>query len=123
MLLTGANSQLVYQSALALPVPSGGPASRDICVAAPSTGWFPVSRYISASQQYSLVSCHPRRLWSDWEVGEGNENLVYRPRGTSRFLLHAVKSYDMGPPALLPIRNEGVLRIFIALKIYRLGRA
>jgi hypothetical protein len=26
------------------------------------------------------------------------------------------KSYDMGPPALLPIREEGVLRIFIALK-------
>jgi hypothetical protein len=30
--------------------------------------------------------------------------------------LHAVKSYDMGPPALLPIRKESVLRIFIALK-------
>jgi hypothetical protein len=28
----------------------------------------------------------------------------------------------MGPPALLPIREEGVLRIFIALKIHRLGR-
>jgi hypothetical protein len=37
------------------------------------------------------------------------------PRGTSRVLLH-VKSYDMGPPALLPIRKEGFLRIFIALK-------
>jgi hypothetical protein len=31
-------------------------------------------------------------------------------------LLHAVKSYDVGPPALLPIREEGMLRIFIALK-------
>jgi hypothetical protein len=36
-------------------------------------------------------------------------------------LLHAVKSYDMGPPALLPIREEGGLRIFSPLKIHRLG--
>jgi hypothetical protein len=48
-------------------------------------------------------------------MGEGNENLVH-PRGTSRVLLHAVKSYDMGPPALLPIREEGMLLIFVALK-------
>jgi hypothetical protein len=48
-------------------------------------------------------------------MGEGNEDLLY-PRGTSRVLLHAIKSSDMGPPALLPIRKEGVLRIFIALK-------
>jgi hypothetical protein len=49
-------------------------------------------------------------------MGEGYENLSIHPRGTSRVLLHAVKSYDMGPPALLPIRKERVLRIFIALK-------
>jgi hypothetical protein len=42
--------------------------------------------------------------------------LSIRPCGTSRVLLHAVKSYDIGPSALLPIRQEGVLRIFIALK-------
>jgi hypothetical protein len=42
--------------------------------------------------------------------------LSIRPCGTSRVLLHAVKSYDIGPPALLPIRKGGVLRIFIALK-------
>jgi hypothetical protein len=34
--------------------------------------------------------------------------LSIRPCGTSRVLLHAVKSYDMGPSALLPIREEGV---------------
>jgi hypothetical protein len=28
------------------------------------------------------------------------------PRGTSRALQHAVKSYDMGPPALLPILRK-----------------
>jgi hypothetical protein len=33
-----------------------------------------------------------------------------------RVLLHAVKSYDMGLRALLPILKEGVLLIFIALK-------
>jgi hypothetical protein len=38
------------------------------------------------------------------------------PCGTSRILLHAVKSYDMGRPALLPIRTEGVLPIFITFK-------
>jgi hypothetical protein len=54
-------------------------------------------------------------------MGEGNENLVYLPHVTPRDLYHAVKSYDTGPPALLPIRREGVLRIFIALKIHRLG--
>jgi hypothetical protein len=31
-------------------------------------------------------------------------------------VLNAVKFYDMGPQALLSIREEGVLRIFIALK-------
>jgi hypothetical protein len=33
-----------------------------------------------------------------------------------RVLSHTVKSYDMGPTALLPHPKEGVLRIFIALK-------
>jgi hypothetical protein len=49
-------------------------------------------------------------------VDEGNQNLVYPSPWDSRHLLHAVKSYDMGPPALLPNREEDVLRIFIALK-------
>jgi hypothetical protein len=35
---------------------------------------------------------------------------------TLRDLLHAVKCYDMGPTALLPLPKEVVLRIFIALK-------
>jgi hypothetical protein len=48
--------------------------------------------------------------------------LSIHPRGTSRVLLRAVKSYDMGLSALLPIRQEGELRIFIALVIHRLGR-
>jgi hypothetical protein len=42
--------------------------------------------------------------------------LYINPCGTSRILLHAIKYYDMGHPALLPIREEGVLRSFIALK-------
>jgi hypothetical protein len=45
--------------------------------------------------------------------GEMREILSIHPCGS---FLHAVKSYDIGPSALLPIREEGVLRIFIALK-------
>jgi hypothetical protein len=41
---------------------------------------------------------------------------IIRPRGTSRVLLHAVKSYDMGPSRFTSHPKEGVLRIFIALK-------
>jgi hypothetical protein len=49
MILTGANSQLVYQSALAAPVLSDGPVSRDISVAATSTVWFPAIRDVSGA--------------------------------------------------------------------------
>jgi hypothetical protein len=48
-------------------------------------------------------------------MGEGNEKLVLSIP-VEVVLLHAVKSYYMRPPALLPIRKEVVLRIFIALK-------
>jgi hypothetical protein len=37
-------------------------------------------------------------------------------RNTSRVLLHAVKSYDMGPSRFTSHPKEGVLPIFIALK-------
>jgi hypothetical protein len=49
-------------------------------------------------------------------MGEGNENLVYPSRVTSRVLLHAVKSYDMGPSGFTSHPRGSVLRIFIALK-------
>jgi hypothetical protein len=49
-------------------------------------------------------------------MGEGIENLVYLSRGTLRVLLHAVKSYDMGPSRFTSRPKEGVLRIFMALK-------
>jgi hypothetical protein len=42
--------------------------------------------------------------------------LSIHPCGTSRVLLHAVKLTTWELPALLPIREESVLRIFIALK-------
>jgi hypothetical protein len=37
-------------------------------------------------------------------------------------LLNAVKSYDMGPPALLPIRRKVSCGFLSPLKIHRLGR-
>jgi hypothetical protein len=42
--------------------------------------------------------------------------LSIHPCGTSIVLLHAVKSYDVGPSCC-----DGVLWIFIALKFHRLG--
>jgi hypothetical protein len=56
-------------------------------------------------------------------MGEGNENLVYLyPFDFKSFFLYAVKSYDMGPPALLLIRKKDVLLIFVSIKFHRLGR-
>jgi hypothetical protein len=49
-------------------------------------------------------------------MGKGNENLVWSSPWDLKIILHAVKSYDMNLPALLPIREEGVLRIVTALK-------
>jgi hypothetical protein len=55
-----------------------------------------------------------------WErvggMGEGVRILFISIWDTSTDFQHVVKSYDMGPPALFPIREEGVLRIFIALE-------
>jgi hypothetical protein len=50
-------------------------------------------------------------------MDEGNENLVYlSPWDFKRFLC-AVKSYDMGPSRFTSHAKEGVLRIFVVLKI------
>jgi hypothetical protein len=56
-----------------------------------------------------------------WDIYDGEwakEMKIYsiRPRGTSRDLLHAVKSYDVGPSRFTSQPKESVLRIFIALK-------
>jgi hypothetical protein len=50
------------------------------------------------------------------ERGEMREILSVLPCGTSRVLLHAVTSYDMGLSRFTSHPKEGVLRIFIALK-------
>jgi hypothetical protein len=103
------------------PVLSGSSVSRD-CVAAPSTGSFPVSRDISGSHQYSLVSCHPRCLWIKWEVGKGNENLLYtslwdfKSSFTCRKILGDLRLY-------FPSERKVCCRFLLLLKIYRLGRA
>jgi hypothetical protein len=93
-----------------------GPVRRDIFVAAPSTGWFPVSSDISGSHQYYLVSCHPRRLWSEWEVGEGNENLVYASPWDLKRSCTCRKILRYGTFGFTTHPKEGVRRIFIALK-------
>jgi hypothetical protein len=100
MILNGANSQLVYESAVAAPSTVWRSCQQKHLCCTPSTGWFPASRGISGSHQNCLVSCQPRHLWSEWEVGEENSLC---PCGTSGDILCAVKSYGMGPTALLPI--------------------
>jgi hypothetical protein len=77
-------------------------------LAAPSTDWFPATRDISGASG---------------RVGEENENLVYLPPETSRDLLHAVKFYDVGPPALLSIRRKLSCGFLSPLKVHRLGWA
>jgi hypothetical protein len=100
-ILTGTNSHLVYQSALVAPS-----TLRRSCQ----------QRHLCCIPQYWLVSCHPRRLWSEWEVGEGNENLVYpspcdfkRSFTCRKILRHGTSGFTSRP-------KEGVLRICIALK-------
>jgi hypothetical protein len=108
MILTRDNSQLVYQSALAASSTVRRSCQQRLSVPAP---------------QYWLVSCQQRHLWSEWEVGEGNENLVYPSLWTSRVLLHAIKSYDVGPPALLSVRRKVCCGFLSPLKFHHLGRA
>jgi hypothetical protein len=48
--------------------------------------------------------------------GEMREILSIHPCGTSRVILHAVKSYDMGPFRFTSHPRGRWLRIFIALK-------
>jgi hypothetical protein len=55
-------------------------------------------------------------------MGKGNENLVYPSCGTSRDLYNAVKSYDTGPPALLPIWIKVYCGFLSPLKIHCLGQ-
>jgi hypothetical protein len=49
-------------------------------------------------------------------MGQEMRILSIHPCGTSRILLHAVKSYDMGPSRFTSPPKEGVLRIFITLE-------
>jgi hypothetical protein len=84
----------------------------------------PVSRDISGSHQYCLVSCHPRHLWSECEVGERNENLVYPSPWDIKKSFTCCKILWHGTSGFTSHVKEGVLRIFIALKkIHRLSHA
>jgi hypothetical protein len=61
--------------------------SAETSLTATSTVWFPAIRDI----------------WNEWEVGKEMRIYSVGLCGTIRDLLHAVKSYYMGPTALLPI--------------------
>jgi hypothetical protein len=38
-------------------------------------------------------------------------------------ILHAIKSYDMGPPALLTLWRKGCYRFLLPVKVHRLASA
>jgi hypothetical protein len=63
-----------------------------------------------------------RHLGQVGGINEGVRILRISNWNTSRVLQHAVKSYDMGPPALLPIRRKLYCGFLSPLKINRLGR-
>jgi hypothetical protein len=106
MILTGANSQVVYQSARAAPS-----TVRRSCQ----------QRHLCCSPQYWLVSCHPRHLWSEWEVGEGNENLVYPSPWDFKRSFTCCKILRHG--VLRPIKRKVCCGFSSPLKIHCLGRA
>jgi hypothetical protein len=55
--------------------------------------------------------------------GEMREILSIHPCGTSKDLLHAVKSYDMGPSRFTSLPGGRCAADFLSpLKIHRLGR-
>jgi hypothetical protein len=76
----------------------------------------PVSRDISGSPQYWLVSCQQRPLWSKWESGRRKwEFSLPSPWDFKRsFMCHRILWY--GISGFTSHLKEGVLRIFIALK-------
>jgi hypothetical protein len=108
MILTGSNSKLVYQSSLAALL-SGGPVSRDFNAAAPVLVGF-----LPADTSLERVGGGGRK----WEFSVSIAMELRRD-----LFLHAVKSYDMGPPALFPVRRKVCCGFLSPLKIHRLGRA
>jgi hypothetical protein len=83
--------------------------------------------------QVKIPDSSTRALWQSYKQlpsskagGSGEGNKFYLTNFASfivrRVLLHAVKSYGMGPPALLPLRKKECCRFLSPLKIHRLRR-
>jgi hypothetical protein len=68
------------------------------------------------------LSYQQRHLEQVGVIDEGMRILPISIWNTSRYILHALKSYDMGPSRFTSHPKEGVLQIFIVLKNHRLGR-
>jgi hypothetical protein len=101
MILTGANSQLVYQSSLAAPSTVQRSCQQ---------------RHLCCNPQYWLVSCQQRHLWNEWKVGEGNENLVYASPWDFKRSFTCRKILQHGTSDFTSHLKEGVLQIFNTLK-------
>jgi hypothetical protein len=87
-------------------------------------GWiWPSEQPRSAKSNSWLDYQRPLEKWEMGESERGNEKFcLFIPVGLQEFFYMPWNLTTWGLPALLPIREEGVLRIFIALKIHRLGR-
>jgi hypothetical protein len=81
----------------------------------PLTVTFPKLSVILRSL-YFLVSCHTRRFWSEWEVSEGNDNLVYPSPWDFKSSFTYRKILRHGTSGFSSHSKECVLRICIALK-------
>jgi hypothetical protein len=81
----------------------------------PLTVTFPKLSVILRSL-YFLVSCHTRSFWSEWEVSEGNENLVYSSPWDFKSSFAYSKILRHGTSGFTSHSKECVLRICIALK-------
>jgi hypothetical protein len=68
------------------------------------------------SERARSARVNSRDLWRSRRLARKWEFLSFHPCGTSRVLLHAVKSYDMGPSRFTFHPRGRCVRIFIALK-------
>jgi hypothetical protein len=75
---------------------------------------------------------HPPELWQSYHQTSGSKQeecakgMRIQPCKIFLFILanyflHAIKSYDMGPPAFLPLQRKGCSRFSLPLRLNNLG--
>jgi hypothetical protein len=77
---------------------------------------------LDSSTRELWQSYYQRHLGEEEGMDEGVRILPISIWNTSRDLQYAVKSYDLGPPSLLPIQRNVCCGFLSPLKIHRFGR-